>query len=601
MRPSVRILLSSATALLCSFPATAVPAHYLVFVADGDGVRPVFHRRVELDGLASPGEAAVRRAMAGKSRDVEVKAFTVTDAQGSPVFRGAVSVPLWVRGEFRGAAEREGGYAIEGHRFRPERTAFVVRVPELPGAKLAFDGGNGDGDGDGDGDRHGDPKKNAAAAFDLDALAAREASLPYAAWSRRTGAPKKAANSGNRVDVVILGDGYTAGQSAKFNADAGRLEADFFSIPPYKEYRSFVNVTRLFVASARSGADHPPYLASCVGDDPSCCADPDMLADPLRGTFVDTALGGRFCSYGIHRLAVVDEAAVLAAASAAPGWDRLFVLLNDTTYGGSGGSISVSTVNADSTDVARHEYGHSFTGLADEYETPFPDYPDCSDLGGGEPCEPNVTDQTSRAQIKWAPWIAASTPVPTPEGNPAFATTAGLYQGARFRSAGMYRHRDHDCLMNVLGVPFGEVCSQEYVRKLYRGGWGVPAAGIDPIEPGGELPRPGAVSASAGLPLAFSVALLRPAGAASLAVSWYVDGARVPTATGGTFSFTPSAEGTYTVEVRVHDATLLVKPAAAGTDLDSSRVWRVEAGAPAVGPLSSGSGPEPRKSAAVEP
>ena len=154
--------------------------------------------------------------------------------------------------------------------------------------------------------------------------------------------------------------------------------------------------------------------------------------------------------------------------------------------------------------------------------------------------------------------------------------------------------------MQFLGVAFGDVCPQEYVLELYRGGWGVPAAGISLIEPGREVPQPGAVSVGLGSTVAFSVEVLKPVGTAP-AISWYVDGARVGAATGTSFPFTPTAQKTYTVEVRVHDATPFVHPALAGTDLDSSRSWTVEVGAPAVGDLSSGSGPEPRKTARATP
>jgi hypothetical protein len=447
----------------------------------------------------------------------------------------------------------------------------------IPGAKLIFDG----------------PRQ---AAFDLDALARSAPSLPLARLEGVLGKaiPRPApGSSANRVDLVILGDGYTTAQQAKFDADAAALEGEFFAITPYREYRNFVKVSSLFLPSAQSGADHPPYSASCAGtDNHACCSDAEAQSDPLRGTYVDTALGGRFCAFNVHRLAVIDDGAAFAAASAVPDWDHLMVLLNDPVYGGSGGAISVVSLDPAATDVARHEYGHSFTWLADEYDTPNPGTDTCSDLAGRSPCEPNVTDVTDRDRVKWAPWIASSTPVPTPEGTSAYAHAAGLFEGARYQARGIFRHHD-DCLMKVLGVPFGEVCAQEYVLRLYRGGWGAPAAGIDPIEPGSETPRPGAVSANG--PVTFSVGLLNPAGGPAFAASWWVNGTQVAGETASRFTFAPPQSGSYTVEVRVKDETPLVKPAMAGGDLQSSRRWSVTAGAPAVGALTTPVAADPHK------
>jgi hypothetical protein len=112
-------------------------------------------------------------------------------------------------------------------------------------------------------------------------------------------------------------------------------------------------------------------------------------------------------------------------------------------------------------------------------ESPFPGYPRCSDLVFG--CEANVTDETEPSRIKWSGWIDAGTPIPTPEDQ-AYASMPGLFEGARYLETGMYRPR-LNCMMRSLGAPFCEVCSQEYVRVLYGGGWGSPAVGIDPIEP----------------------------------------------------------------------------------------------------------------------
>ncbi len=127
-------------------------------------------------------------------------------------------------------------------------------------------------------------------------------------------------------------------------------------------------------------------------------------------------------------------------------------------------------------------------------------------------------------------------------------------------------------------MPFCAICSQEFVLRLYRGGWGVPAAGIDTIEPGSESPAPGVVSLSFPASRTFSVSLLQPAGGPALVVGWAVNGVPVPGATAASYTFTPPAPGQYQVLLTVRDATPLVQPAMAGSSLVHTRTWTVNVG-----------------------
>ena len=117
--------------------------------------------------------------------------------------------------------------------------------------------------------------------------------------------------------------------------------------------------------------------------------------------------------------------------------------------------------------------------------------------------------------------------------------------------------------------------------RLYRGGWGIPAAGIDPIEPGSESPAPGSIIVPVGSPRTFSASLLTPTGG-TLAVSWLVDGVlqsagvtSTPTATSFQFNGIP---GSHSVTLNVRDTTLLANPTMAGATLQSVRTWTVDGG-----------------------
>ncbi|MGN6518379.1 MAG: M64 family metallopeptidase [Dokdonella sp.] len=533
---------------LASGIVQAAPAHYIVFSRSADGVvEPVYYTKVELAGGRDDASAVASDAVRGEQ--VQWHAWK----DGVDLGERSVAVPD-LRGEFARDPQRGDGTIVA---VRPvaDLRHFVLRIPLDAADTVEFGGAQ------------------ASQRFDLAAVAARADDLRLAArvpqaWIDRV---QGGGSPANRVDMLVVGDGYTAGQHSLFDADAAILHDAFFGLTPYKQYQSFVNWTTAFVASNQAGADHPPYQVGCT--QASCCSDHDAIGDPHAGQFVDTAFDATFCAFQIQRLLVVDDGSVLAAAAAYPDWDKIVVVVNDDTYGGSGGDISVTSTHAQAPQIVLHEYGHSFTGLADEYSTPYPGFPACSDTGG-TPCEANVTNQAVAAQVKWNSWFSPGNPIPTPPGT----SGVGLFEGARYLASGMYRPVDTQCLMQFLGVPFCPVCRQEYVRTLYRGGWGDPATGIDLIEPGSESPSTATpVHYVPGTNQPFSVALLQPT-IGTLDVHWYLDGNPIGGATAPTYVFsqaggTPSS---HTLEVRVKDTTNFVSAAMAGSLLDHQRSWTIE-------------------------
>src|SRR5262249_12657466 len=185
-------------------------------------------------------------------------------------------------------------------------------------------------------------------------------------------------------DLVILGDGYTAAEMAKYAADVESLVTSFFLTEPYREYAGFFNVYRVDVVSNESGADHPES------------------APPV---FKDTALDAAYNCGGIQRLICVNTAkvnAVLAAtALSTNAKDQVIVLVNDPVYGGSGGYLAVASTHPSVVELMLHETGHSIGLLADEYGDS--QGTTCSS-GGTEPSQVNATLATTRAAIKWNYW-----------------------------------------------------------------------------------------------------------------------------------------------------------------------------------------------------
>jgi IgA Peptidase M64 len=530
----------TAAALLFSAVSFAASGHYIVVTIDDSGkAQPVFYRAVNFsqERLASIAQV--------KAAHHDVNQLAVTGNK----WREVAQVPRYIRGEF--AINGKDG-DIKAYQVEQKQRSFALRIPASAGDQINLN------------------YMGVQSSLNVRQVVAKASQLALADTPVKN--TKAFINSSNRVDILVLGDGYTAAEQATFNADAENLRVAMFNYTPYKEYASLVNWTTAFTPSQQSGVDHPPYQAGCTST--SCCADSAAQSDPRAagaGVFVNTAFDGKFCTSQIHRLVTINSSKVYAAASAYPDWDQLVVLLNDPVYGGSGGSIAVTTTNANANLIVIHEYGHTFHDLADEYTSAYPGFPACSDISPSNSCEANVTNQTVPNLIKWKSWIAPTTPIPTTSG-----TAVGLFQGARYLSTGMYRPVN-SCGMRNLGAPFCPVCTQAYILKLYRGGFGTPSSGIDLIEPGTEQPVASTpVAYSAGSTLNFSAAILRP-NPDTLNVQWYLDGVPQAGANSNSFNFTQAAAApsTRTLELRVVDDSPFVKAEMAGALTTHSRTWTI--------------------------
>ena len=261
-----------------------------------------------------------------------------------------------------------------------------------------------------------------------------------------------------RFNLVIMSDGYRLNEIAQFEVDARRFVDHLFALRPFDELQCAFNVYRVNVASTDSGADDP---VACGG------------TGAVPATYFDAS----FCHGGIRRLLQVNrQAARDVAGVQVPQWHQVLVIVNSPVWGGSGGSIGVTSTAAGWEDIAVHEMGHAVFGLADEYEC----WAGCGidtdrdHYSGGEPAECNVTTDGNRATNKWRDLVAASTPMPTsanadctvcdPQPAPVAAGTVGAFEGARYFHCGAYRP-EFDCMMRNL-APFCAVCRRQISQKL---------------------------------------------------------------------------------------------------------------------------------------
>src|SRR3954453_4848204 len=71
-----------------------------------------------------------------------------------------------------------------------------------------------------------------------------------------------------RLNLVILGDGYQASEMQKFRDQVDKHLNIQWSIEPYKSYRSYFNVYRIEVVSAVSGITCDPDDGNVVRNTP---------------------------------------------------------------------------------------------------------------------------------------------------------------------------------------------------------------------------------------------------------------------------------------------------------------------------------------------
>lgn len=294
-----------------------------------------------------------------------------------------------------------------------------------------------------------------------------------------------------RVDLLLLGDGYTAAECGKFVADAKRLTDALFEVSPFKERRSDFNVWGLCPPAAESG-----------------------VSRPSTGIHQRSPVGTTYDAFGSERYVLTFENRAFRDLAAWAPYDVVEILINGETYGGGGIFGLYGTVAADNRFaeyVFIHEFGHHFAGLADEYYTSSVAYEVPEEQT--EPWEVNATVLGDPENLKWKDLVEPGVPVPSPwpkaefeihsrqiqerrrqiraENRPESEMAAlfreqqtfesellssaelagkiGAFEGSNYAAKGSYRPQV-DCIMfSRNDVPFCAVCTRglEQVIDLY--------------------------------------------------------------------------------------------------------------------------------------
>lgn len=284
-----------------------------------------------------------------------------------------------------------------------------------------------------------------------------------------------------KLDIVILGDGYSKAEMEKFRSDAKRLANTMMNAEPFKTRAKDINIRAVETPADESGVSRPHF-----------------------GINKRSPLSVRYSTFGSERYALSYENKTIRDVASAVPYEFMVILINEKNYGGGGIYNLYTTVCVDnkfSEYIMIHEMGHHMAALADEYYTSSVSYeaPNIT----VEPWEMNITALLDKNNLKWKDLVAAETPIPTPWNKEEFdnhgyqiqkerdslrgakvpesvmeelfirqmakedelfskekyRTEVGAFEGAGYTPKGLYRSQI-DCIMYSRHQVFCKVCQR---------------------------------------------------------------------------------------------------------------------------------------------
>jgi hypothetical protein len=309
----------------------------------------------------------------------------------------------------------------------------------------------------------------------------------------------------NRVNYVIVGDGYTEADldTTYLQHIQTAMKKRFSEVigQPYGRYRKFVNICAIKLASPNGPIGKGATALDCTGDDQSRLAE---------------------CSTSKVNMAISSN----LPASFEVDWKA--VVLNNERWWNTGAVIMLwSGANKDAAGAALHEGGHGFHQLADEYG------------GTNGNCtkeynEVNSTADSSKTAGKWDLWL---------DYDQAGATgKQAIVSGSRYCDSGQYRPSKNSMMNQLFGdnpnTAYNAVSREKMAMDIYRV--------VVPID--ASTPPPGDVAAGSML----EVTVIDPA---VINVDWSIDGKVVAANGGARFDLSAQqlAAGMHTISARAYD------------------------------------------------
>lgn len=297
----------------------------------------------------------------------------------------------------------------------------------------------------------------------------------------------------DRLNLVILGDGYQADQQSLFLADVDRNLAVMWATEPFRTYRDYINVYAVEIASIDYGVRcdpdgrvrHPDGTIRDTGvrEGPidgkrtalrmifqNGCADPLSRGTVYGGAPVgcenDAAYyppGVNPCETGTQAHNRILDSYVVPALGIPRTSQNLqtLAIFNTFTYGGIGGTNATTSGGSPQGPlISLHELGHSLGTMADEYPYSSRDVVrPC--YTGAEPSSFHHTVYTDPARMvadqhKWWRWVGEES---------LSGGTIGLHEGGGMFPCGQRRPSEHS-IMRWIGFDWDQIGREHMVARI---------------------------------------------------------------------------------------------------------------------------------------
>lgn len=288
---------------------------------------------------------------------------------------------------------------------------------------------------------------------------------------QETGPPEE------RLNLIVLCDGYQLDEMDQCAADVDRNQAVQWSVEPFRTYRHYINVYRLEIVSGESGIRCDP--------DEEGGPDPDKITplrlvfsggcvDPLaRGVVYNSSFGrGGGPDPGVspsgsqqHDFYLENYVEPELGISESAQNLQTLAIFNSFTYGGIGGTNATTSGGSPQGPlISLHELGHSLGNMQDEYPyssrpTPGPPH------GNFEPGSFHHTRMSSDVMIaneaKWWRWLGEESLA----GGTIRAADPDGYESGLYRGSNVWRPSEHS-MMRWIGFYFDQVGREHMVARI---------------------------------------------------------------------------------------------------------------------------------------
>lgn len=251
-----------------------------------------------------------------------------------------------------------------------------------------------------------------------------------------------------KVDIVILSEGYDATEESLFKEDCEKFTDAIFAFSPFKENRKNFNVRAVWTPSKNSG-----------------------VTLPGEGVWLETAFSGNFYTFFSERYFTIENYTKVCEAAGNVPYDAIYILGNTLKYGGGGIYNFYAMGSARNKELAGevhvHELGHSFAGLGDEYAANgFSNEFYSSDR---EPWEENLTTLKDFSKKKiWNSVLTKGIDIPT-KVNEKTQKSVGVFEGGGYSEKGVYRPVVNCMMRSFTGdKTFCPVCTKAVEKTIKK-------------------------------------------------------------------------------------------------------------------------------------